>query len=85
MFKAAADAGADAVKLQKRENRTLYSDDFYASPYNSENAFGDTYGAHREALEFSRTEYIILQEVAATLGITFFATAFDIPSANFLA
>jgi sialic acid synthase len=85
MFAAAKEAGADAVKLQKRDNRTLYTDAFFKAPYNSENAFGPTYGEHREALEFDRTQYIILQEVAATLGITFFATAFDIPSADFLA
>jgi N-acetylneuraminate synthase/sialic acid synthase len=85
MFAAAAESGADAVKLQKRDNRSLYTDGFYNSPYNSENAFGATYGLHREALEFDRTQYIILQEYAATIGITFFATAFDIPSADFLA
>ena len=85
MFKAAKDAGASAVKLQKRDNKTLYTTEYYNSPYNSENAYGRTYGEHREALEFNRTQYIILQEYALELEITFFATAFDIPSADFLA
>ena len=35
MFLAAKEAGADAVKLQKRHNKTLYTKDFYGSPYNS--------------------------------------------------
>ena len=39
-----------AVKLQKRDNRSLYSKAFYDSAYHSENAYGDTYGKHREAL-----------------------------------
>jgi sialic acid synthase len=84
MFDAARWAGANAVKLQKRENRTLYTEEAYNAPYNSENAFGPTYGAHREALEFNAEQYLDLQAYAKRLGITFFATAFDVPSANFL-
>jgi sialic acid synthase len=84
MFDAAKLAGCHAVKLQKRDNRTLYTQEFYDSPYNSENAFGATYGAHREALEFDRAEYAALKIHAEKLGITFFATAFDIPSLEFL-
>lgn len=84
MFKAAKEAGANAAKLQKRDNRTLYTDKFYNQPYNSENAFGPTYGIHREVLEFSRSQYLLLQEYAKEIGITFFATAFDLPSLDFL-
>lgn len=84
LFTAAKEAGCSAVKLQKRENKTLYSPEFYNSPYNSENAFGATYGEHREALEFGEYEYRYLISYAQELKIDFFATAFDVPSADFL-
>lgn len=85
MFKAAAECGVDAVKLQKRHNRSLYTRELYESPYVNENSFGETYGEHREALEFGREEYIELQAYAKELGLAMFATAFDFDSADFLA
>ena len=85
LFQAAKLAGATAVKLQKRDNKSLYTEEFYNKPYDNENSFGPTYGLHREALEFGRKEYQYLVQVAKDLGICFFATAFDIPSADFLA
>lgn len=85
LFKAAAECGVDAVKLQKRDNRSLYTKDLYNTPYINDNSFGDTYGEHREALEFDRAEYQELQEYAKSLGVSMFATAFDIASADFLA
>jgi sialic acid synthase len=84
MIRAAKLAGCQAVKLQKRHNKTLYTEEFYNSPYNSENAFGPTYGLHREALEFTYEQYEALQDYARSVGITFFATAFDVPSLGFL-
>jgi sialic acid synthase len=85
LFKAAKAAGADCVKLQKRNNRALFTKDIYDAPYNSENAYAATYGAHREFLEFGRDEYVALQKYAKELEITFTSTAFDFPSADFLA
>jgi len=85
LFQAAKECGVDAVKLQKRDNRSLYTRALYDMPYENENSFGPTYGAHREALEFGRDEYRELQRYAAELGVTLFATAFDFTSVDFLA
>ena len=85
LFQAAKYCGVQAVKLQKRDNRSLYTQAFYNRPYESEESYGPTYGAHREALEFGRDEYLELQAFARELGLAFFATAFDFASADFLA
>jgi sialic acid synthase len=77
--------GADAVKLQKRDNRSLYTAGFFNKPYDHDNSFGLTYGEHREALEFGGSEYKELRAYADELDVDFFATAFDKPSADFLA
>lgn len=85
MFLTAKEAGCDSVKLQKRDNRSLFTKEMYDSAYASENAYGATYGAHREALEFGKAQYQELQAYAKEIGITFFSTAFDFASADFLA
>ncbi len=84
LIHAAADSGASAAKFQKRNNKQLYTEKAYNEVYNSENAFGLTYGLHREALEFGVEEYRICQREAKSRGIDFFATAFDFDSADFL-
>jgi N-acetylneuraminate synthase/sialic acid synthase len=85
LFRAAKEAGASAVKLQKRENRSLFTRGMYEQPYEHENSFGRTYGEHREYLEFGEAEYRELQAYATDLDIVFFSTAFDRPSVDFLA
>lgn len=85
MFKVAKECGADAVKLQKRDNRSLFTRAAYERPYDNENSFGATYGEHREALEFGESEYRELKAWAREIGVTMFATAFDFPSVDFLA
>lgn len=85
MISAAASAGVDAVKLQKRSNADLFTKAYYDKPYQSENSYGATYGEHREYLEFGRSEYVELRDFSKSLGVDFFATAFDFASADFLA
>ena len=81
----AKECGVDAVKLQKRDNRALYTRAAYEAPYDHENSFGATYGEHREALELDRDAWVELQRTAREVGVTLFATAFDQASADFLA
>lgn len=84
LFDAAAACGVNAVKLQKRTNEDLYTAEYLAQPYNSEHAFGATYGEHRAALEFDWDQYRDLKAYANGLGLDFFATAWDFAAADFL-
>ncbi len=84
LFLAAKECGADAVKLQKRDNKGLFTKAAYNKNYDSENAFAPTYGAHREALEFGKEEFVELKKYATELGLDFSCTAFDQHSADFL-
>ena len=84
MFLTAKRCGVDAVKLQKRDNSSLFTKNMYDMAYVNDNSFGDTYGEHREAVEFGKEEYLELQHYAKELGLTMFATPFDIGSADFL-
>ena len=84
LFRAAKESGVDAVKLQKRDNAGLFTRVLYDSPYDNENSFGATYGEHREALELDKDAFAELRDLAAELGLVFFATAFDEASADLL-
>jgi N-acetylneuraminate synthase/sialic acid synthase len=85
LISAAKECGVDAVKLQKRANRTLYTREFFDQPYENELSFGRTYGEHREALELGPEDYRALLVHAREVGVTFFATPFDFESADLLA
>ncbi len=76
--------GADAVKFQTRNNKYLFSQDAYEAPYTSENAFAETYGAHREHLELKPEWLPILKEDCVKHGVKFMSTPFDEPSLDLL-
>lgn len=84
MIQAAVDAGVDAVKFQTRANATLYSQALLDQPYDNENSYGPTYGAHREALELSPVDFKELHGWSHWWEGTCFSTAFDEASADFL-
>ncbi len=85
LIHAAKECGVDAVKLQKRDNRNLFTREFYDSPYDNENSFGATYGEHREALELDKSDWFELSSYSREEGVAFIAAAFDEPSADLLA
>lgn len=77
-------AGANAVKFQKRHNKSLFTKEFYNTPYINQNSFGRTYGAHRDFLEMPLSSYKELVLYSKKIKIDFFATAFDFESVVFL-
>ncbi len=77
LISTAADAGVNAVKSQKRHTRTLLTDEEYDRPYESPNAFGETYGVHRDALELSVEEHSELKDYAESLQLAYFVSPWD--------
>ncbi len=84
MIKVAASCGVQAVKFQKRNNKALFTKEYYNRPYDNENSYGTTYGEHREYLEFGMDEYIELKKCAEENGVEFMVTPFDSDSVDFL-
>lgn len=76
--------GIDAVKLQKRCPEKLFTKELFNSSYDNSNSFGPTYGLHRKALEFDKSEWFELINFAKKAEIMLFSTAFDEDSIDFL-
>ncbi len=84
LIDAAKDAGADAVKFQKRTTTEILTKEGLNKPYTSPHAYGPTYGEHRDKLELSEEEYHTLKKYAENKGMLFFASVWDEKSADFL-
>lgn len=76
----------DAVKFQKRNNRELLTEEQYAAPHpNPVNSYGDTYGAHREYLEFDLEQHRELKAYCEEIGIVYSTSVWDLSSAKEIA
>ena len=78
----AKEAGADAVKFQKRTIDLVYSKEMLESP--RESPWGTTQRAQKGGLEFGLDEYKKIDAYCKEKGIEWFASAWDIESQKFL-
>lgn len=77
---------ADAVKFQKRCNRELLTEEQYNAPHpNPANSYGNTYGEHREFLEFTLEQHAQLKKWCEEYGITYATSVWDMTSAKEIA
>lgn len=73
----------DAVKFQKRNPRELLTEEEYAAPHpNPYFAYGPTYGAHREALEFTLDQHKLLKGWCEQFGTEYSTSVWDVTSAK---
>ncbi|TPV95069.1 MAG: N-acetylneuraminate synthase [Myxococcales bacterium FL481] len=83
---AAAFCKADAVKLQKRCPKELLTPEQYAAPHpNPTHAYGESYGAHREFLEFDQDQHAELMRTCTDAGIAYSVSVWDLTSAHEMA
>jgi N-acetylneuraminate synthase len=78
----AKSAGCDAVKFQKRTIDVVYNADVLEAP--RESPWGTTTRHQKEALELSEGDYDKIDDYCKTIGIDWFASAWDVGSQHFL-
>lgn len=82
LIDAAAEAGCDAVKFQKRTVDIVYTPEELANP--RENPFGATNGDLKRGLEFGLKEYKEIDKHCRERGINWFASCWDEGSVDFM-
>jgi N-acetylneuraminate synthase len=74
---------ADVVKFQKRNNKELLSEEEYNAPHpNTSNSYGNTYGEHREFLEFTLEQHKQLKQWCEEYGLIYSTSVWDVTSAK---
>lgn len=80
---AASFCKADVVKFQKRCNKELLTEEEYNTPHpNPSNAYGNTYGEHREFLELNLEQHKQLKQWCEEYGVIYSTSVWDITSAK---
>ena len=75
--------GATFAKFQKRNNKELLTEEQYNTPHPvPNNSYGQTYGAHREFLEFNQKQHAELKAYSEKLGIQYSTSVWDLTSAQ---
>jgi N-acetylneuraminate synthase len=75
--------GATFAKFQKRNNKELLTEEQYNTPHPvPHNSYGQTYGAHREFLEFNQKQHAELKAYSEKLGIQYSTSVWDLTSAQ---
>lgn len=83
LIKMAKICGADIVKFQKRNPKELLTPEEYNAPHpNPANAYGKTYGEHREFLELNIEQNRELKEYCENIGIVYSTSVWDMTSAR---
>ena len=73
----------DKVKFQKRNPVELLTQEEYNAPHpDDHHSYGETYGKHREALEFSADQHRALMEYCREINIEYSCSVWDITSAK---
>ena len=72
MVLSAKNAGASAVKFQKRNNKNLMQRNMADQTYINRNSFGKSYLEHREAVELTIQDFAELKEFCDANKILFF-------------
>ncbi|MFT4093292.1 MAG: N-acetylneuraminate synthase family protein [Niabella sp.] len=83
LIKLSKDCQADYAKFQKRNNRELLTEEQYNAPHpHPNNSYGQTYGEHREYLEFTQEQHAELKKYAESIGIDYSTSVWDTTSAK---
>lgn len=79
----AKQSGVKYVKFQKRNNKELLTQEQYNAPHPvPANSYGNTYGEHREFLEFTKEQHSQLKAYCDSIDMIYSTSVWDVTSAK---
>jgi N-acetylneuraminate synthase len=82
MIRAAWSAGADYIKLQRRDVSTFYTREELSRPYTS--PYGDTFSDYRHGIELDREDFAFVADLCRSLALGWIVSVLDRPSFEFV-